>query len=191
MLKPHIHTTVPRERLVNPIQSHSMADEARTSPTPSPPKSVWAACRTSLAGMSFSHVQALVGTLAGIASITGAAFSVVQFARPANTGDLVAIVQAAGSRRSVTDATIEVLTTQNAIVATLTPDSAGRVRQQLTEGVYVVRVSHPRYAADVRRVQVLARQTVEIRASLRAGSSSPIERAVKDGVSAVRRALRF
>jgi len=142
-------------------------------------------------GLSLPRFQAVVGTLAGILSITGAAFSLVQFARPANTGDLVMIVQAAGSRGSVTGATIEVLTTQNAIVATLSPDSTGRVTQELTEGVYVVRVSHPRYAAEVRRVQVLPRQTVEIRASLRAGSSSPIERAVNSGVSAARRALRF
>jgi hypothetical protein len=159
--------------------------------TPASAKSTWAACRRLLLGLSLSHVQAVVGLLGGVATIAGAAFSLVQFARPANTGDLVAIVQAAGSHRSVTDATIEVLTTQNAIVATLTPDSTGRVTQQLTEGVYVVRVSHPRYAAEVRRVQVLPRQTVEIRASLRAGSSSPIARAVNDGVSAFRRALRF
>src|SRR4051794_26219935 len=118
--------------------------------------------------LSLSRFQAVIGTLAGIASLTGAAFSVVQFARPANTGDLVTIVQAAGSHQSVTDATIEVLTAQNALVATLTPDSTGRITQQLQEGVYVVRVSHPRYAAEVRRVQVLPRQTVEIRASLRA-----------------------
>ena len=168
-----------------------MADEAFTSPTPSPPKSTWGAWKSFGLGLSLSRVQAVIGALAGIASITGAAFSLVQFARPANTGDLVTIVQAAGSRRSVTDATVEVFTTQNAIVATLTPDSTGRVTQELTEGVYVVRVSHPRYAADVRRVQVLPRQTVEIRASLRAGSSSPIARAVNNGVSAVRRALRF
>jgi hypothetical protein len=143
-------------------------------------------------GLSLSRVQAVVATLTGIVSITGAVFSLVQFARPANnTGDLVTIVQAAGSRGSVTDATIEVLTTQNAIVATLTPDSTGRITQELTEGVYVVRVSHPRYAAEVRRVQVQPRKAVEIRASLRAGSSSPIKRAVNSGVSAVRKALRF
>jgi hypothetical protein len=176
----------------NPIRSHSTADEALTSPTPSPRKSTWAACKSFTLGLSLSHFQAVVGTVAGIASITGAAFSLVHFARPvANTGDLVAIVQAAGSRRSVPDATIEVLTTQNTIVATLTPDSTGRVTQELTEGVYVVRVSHPRYAAEVRRVQVLPRQTVEIRAILRAGASSPIEHAVNSGVSAVKRALRF
>ena len=167
-----------------------MADEALTSATTSPWKSTWAAC-SSMFGLSLSRFHAVVGTLAGIASIIGAAFSVVQFARPANTGDLVTIVQAAGSRGSVTDATIEVLTTQNAIVATLTPDATGRVTQELTEGVYVVRVSHPRYAPEVRRVQVLPRQTVEIRASLRAGSSSPVKGAVNSGVSAVRRAFRF
>jgi hypothetical protein len=166
-----------------------MAEETLTS-KPSPRRSTSAAWKRFMRGLSRSGFHKVVGTLAGIASITGAAFSLVQFARP-TTGDLVTIVQAAGSHQSVTDATIEVLTTQNAIVATLTPDSTGRVTQELTEGVYVVRVSHPRYAADVRRVQVLRRQTVEIRASLRAGSSSSIDRAVNNGVSAVRRAFRF
>lgn len=145
-------------------------------------------------GRSLSRVQAIIGTLAGIASIAGAVLSLVQFAHPASTGDLVAIVQTVGARGSVTDATVEVLTTQNALVATLTPDATGRVSQELREGVYVVRVSHPKYAADVRRVHVMPRQTVEVRASLRAaGSSSPtaIERAVDSGVNAVRRALRF
>jgi hypothetical protein len=140
-------------------------------------------------GPSLSRFQAVVGTLAGIVSIAGAAFSAVEFVRPANTGNLV--VQAAGVRGSVTDATIEVLTTQDAIVATLTPDSTGRVTQELMEGVYVVRVSHPRYAPEVRRVHVLPRQTVEMRASLRPGSSSPIKRAVNGGMNTVRKALRF
>ena len=131
-----------------------MANKSRISTPTSPWKSTWAACRSRL-GPSLPRFQAVVGTLAGIVSITGAALSLVQFARPANTGDLVTIVQAAGTRGSVTDATIEVLTPQNAIVATLTPDATGRVTQELTEGVYVVRVSHPRYAPEVRRVHVL------------------------------------
>jgi hypothetical protein len=166
--------------------SRSKAAKSLTSPTTSPRKSTWASHR--LFGLSLSRVQAVIGTLAGITSIAGAAFSLVQFARP-NTGDLLTIVQAAGSRGNVTDATIEVFTTENAIVATLTPDATGRVTQALTQGDYVVRVSHPRYAAEVRRVQVQPRQTVEVRASLRAGSSSPITRAVNNGVSTVRRAL--
>ena len=150
-------------------------------------------------GRSLSRAQAIIGTLAGIASIGGAVISLVQYAHPATTGDLVAVVQAAGSRSAVTDATVEVLTPQNALVATLTPDATGRATQELKEGVYVVRVSHPKYAADVRRVQVLPRQTVEVRASLRAGSSTTsrvgsssttaIDRTVDKGVEAVRRAL--
>ena len=168
-----------------------MAHQVLTTTSSPSPKSIWAACRGFVLALSLARFQAVVGTLAGIVSIAGAAFSLVEFARPSNTGDLVAIVQAAGSRRSVPDATIEVLTTQNAIVATLTPDATGRVTQELTEGVYVVRISHPRYAAETRRVLVQPQQTVEIRASLRAGSSSPIARAVNNGVSAVRKALRF
>jgi hypothetical protein len=186
MLKPDTHAAVP-SNVVNP---DSMAEETLTSPAPSPRKSTWAAWKSSMPGLSLSRFQAIVGTLAGIASLIGAAFSLVQFARPASTGNLVTIVQAAGSR-SVADATIEVLTTQDAIVATLTPDATGRVAQQLPEGVYVVRVSHPGYAADVRRIHVLPRQTVEIRATLRTESPSSIERAANSGLNAVRKALRF
>src|SRR5437867_8277595 len=155
-----------------------MPDETLTSATPSAPKPRWVKCRGFILGLTLSRFQAIVGTMAAIASVTGAAFSLVQFARPANTGKLVAMVQAAGSRRSVSDAIIEVLTPQNAIVATLAPDSTGQATKELREGVYIVRVSHPRYEADVRRIQVLPRQTVEIRASLKSGSSSPIQRAV-------------
>ncbi len=148
----------------------------------------WKRLRRSL---SFSRVQAVVGTLAGIVSIAGAFLSVAQFARPANTGELVAVVQEAGTHRAVTDAAIEVLTADNTIVTTLTPDAAGRATQALREGVYVVRVSHPGYAAEVRHIQVVPRQKVEVRATLHAGSSSPVERTVNGGVRAVRRALRF
>jgi len=168
-----------------------MAHQAHTSQIPTTPAAPLGACHRVLHALSLSRVQAIVGTIAGLASITGAAFSLVQSTRAADTGELVAIVQDAGSRRSVAGATIEVLTTQDAVVATLTPDATGRATQELKEGVYIVRVSHPRYAAEARRIQVQPRQTTEIRANLRAGSSSPIERAVNNGVGAVRKALRF
>lgn len=155
-----------------------------TTDPPAPPKRL-------LGVPSLSRVQAVVGTLAGIISIGGAAFSVVHAGRPSNTGDLVAVVKAAGGRVGVPDATVEVLTTADAVVATLTPDATGRVTRELPEGMYVVRISHPRYAAEVRRVQVLPRQTVEVRANLRAGSSSPTDHAVSNTVNAIRRAFRF
>ena len=168
-----------------------MTNETPTPPPPSTTKTASAILTDFVRGLSFSRLQSVVATLAGVVSVGGAAFSVVQYARPGNTGELVAIVHAADSHRSVTDASVEVLTADNALVATLTPDSAGRARQELKEGVYVVRVSHPRYAADVRRIQVQPQQTIEITTTLRAGSSSPIKRTVKKGVGAVRRAFGF
>lgn len=168
-----------------------MANQSGSSPTPTPPGSRWAGLKRSLFGVSLSRVQAIVGTTAGVISITGALFSVTPLARLTSTGQLVATVQDAGTHRSVSDATIEVITPDNTIVASLTPDGSGRATQNLKEGVYIVRISHPRYAADVRRIQMQPRQTMEIKASLHAGSSSPMERAVNDGIRAVKRALRF
>ena len=142
-------------------------------------------------GLSLSRIQSVVAILAGVVSVAGAAGSVVQFTRPANMGAVTVDVRAASSQRSVADATVEVLTTDNALVATLKPDAAGHVTQNLHEGIYVVRVSHPRYAADVRRVQVQPQQTVAVTSLLRQGSSSALDRTVNKGVSAVRRALGF
>ena len=104
-------------------RSDSPSDQALTAPGSRAAASIRAAWKRLVRPRSLSRVQAVIGTLAGIVSITGAAYSVVQASRGANTGDLVAIVKAASSRQSVTDATIEVLTPQNALVATLTPES--------------------------------------------------------------------
>ena len=148
--------------------------------------------------MSLSHVQAIVGTLTGLVTVAGALYSFTQFVRPAATtntaatGEVLAVVQEAASQKSVTDATIEILTPSDALVATLTPDSSGRARQSLREGTYAVRVTHPRYSAEVRQIQVFPGQTVEVKATLHAGSSLPIRpagRAVKDGVRALGRLL--
>jgi hypothetical protein len=168
-----------------------MADETPRSRTPSAAHGAWTTAHHLVRGLSLTRVQTLVATLAGIASISGAALSAVEFARGGHTGELVAVVQTAGSHRIVTDATVEILTTQDALVATLTPDATGRATQELKEGTYVVRVSHPRYAVEARRIQVTPQQTIEVRTNLRAGSSSPVNRAVDKGVSAVRRAFRF
>jgi hypothetical protein len=165
----------------------SMADDTPLSPIHSAAQTTWATAYRLVRGLSLSRVQTLVATLAGIVSIGGAAWSVVDFARGGDTGELVAVVQAAGSHRIVPDATIEVLTTQDALVATLTPDATGRATQELKGGVYVVRISHPNYAVEARRIQVMPQQTTEVRTNLHAGSSSPVNRAA----GAVRKALHF
>ncbi len=154
---------------------------------------LWLAKTRAALNMSLSRLQTIVGLTAGLLSITGALLSATQFFRPGpGMGEVVAVVQEAKSEKGVSDATIEILTPQNALVTTLTPDSLGRARQSVKEGSYRVRVSHPRFTAEVRQIQVFSRQTVEVRVRLRAGSSSPLAhagRAVNTGVRAVKRAL--
>ena len=119
--------------------------------------------------ISFSRVQTFIGIAAGILSITGA---LVAFLKPApDKSELVAIVQDAKTEKAVSDATIEILTLQNAVVTTLTPDWYGKARCTLDEGHYRLRVSHPRYGAEVREVQLVSRQSTEVRVQLRAGTS--------------------
>ena len=168
-----------------------MADDTRLSGMRTTASAAWAATRRLSHAVSLSRIQTLVATLAGIVSIGGAAWSVIDFARGGNTGELVAVVQAAGSHRSVPDATVEILTTQDALVATLTPDATGRATQELNEGEYVVRVSHPRYAVEARRIQVMPQHTTEVRTNLRTGSSSPVNRAAEKSATALRKIFRF
>jgi hypothetical protein len=155
----------------------------------------WSGLSLLRSSLSLSRVQAIVGVLTGMVTITMGLYSLLQLRGPAaGMGELVAVVQEAASERSVTDATIEVLTPLNALVATLTPDSKGQARQSLKEGIYVVRVNHPRYASEVRQIQVFPKQTVEIKARLRGGSALPlgqVKRTVSGGVHAAGRALGF
>ena len=141
--------------------------------------------------MSLSRVQTIVGLAAGLVSIVGALVSATHFFKPApGMGEVVAVVQDAKSEKAVSDATIEILTPHNALVTTLTLNSLGRARYALPEGPYRLRISHPRFGAEVRQIRVLSGQTAEVQVRLRAGSSSPLVhagRAVNEGVLAVRR----
>jgi Carboxypeptidase regulatory-like domain len=142
---------------------------------------------------SISGLQAAVGLTAGLISIVGAAYSAVQiFKSPPEHGEMVAIVREARTERPIADATIEVFTPQQALVTTLTPTSKGQIRHTLKEGPYRVRVSHPKFGAEVRQVVVQSGQTAEVRFQLvqRAGGSSPLgeaARAVNEGVGTVQR----
>jgi len=119
--------------------------------------------------ISLSRVQTFVGITAGILSITAA---LVAFFKPApGEGVLEVIVQDAKIEKAVSDATIEILTPRDALVKTLTPDGSGKARCTLDEGHYRVRVSHPRYRAEVREVLLTSRESTEVRVQLRAGDS--------------------
>lgn len=168
-----------------------MPEDLTTSPPRSISNRTAEFVRGTVRALSLSRIQSLVAILAGIATVSGAAISLAQVGRPGRTGTLVAIVRTTGPSQSARDATVEVLTTQNALVATLTPDANGRATRDLREGVYLVRVSHPRYAANVHRIEVQAGETIEVKTTLRANASVSIDRGVNKGVSALRRALGF
>ena len=132
--------------------------------------------------MSFSKLQTFVGLAAGILSIAGA---LAAFFRPApQKAELVAIVQDAKTGKTVPDATIEILTSRDAIVTTLKPNGSGKARYPLDEGHYRVRVSHPRYSPEVRDVQLMSSQSTEIHVQLRAPAirAPAIAPAISDSV---------
>jgi hypothetical protein len=141
-------------------------------------------------------MQSVIGLLAGVISIVGGTYSLVKFFEPSPSfGEVVAVVREARTDRPVPDATIEIYTRENALVTTLAPAGNGRARQPLKEGPYRLRVSHPRFGAEVRQIQVLSGQTAEVRIQLtqRTGGSSPLgsaTRAVTEGAGAVERFIR-
>ena len=149
--------------------------------------------RLSEVGPSLSKVQACVGLITGLLSIGGALLAIPQFFKPppeSHAGQLVAIVEEAKTGKTITDARIEILTPQNVLVTTVTPNYFGKARHALEEGPYRLRVSHPRYAAETRQIHVVKGRSAEVHLQLRAGSSSPVEnaeRAVREGVGAVKR----
>jgi hypothetical protein len=119
--------------------------------------------------ISVSKVQTFVGLAAGILSITGA---LAAFFRPApNKGELVIIVEDAKTQQIISDATIEILTPQDAVITALKPSWSGKTSCTLDEGHYRVRVQHPRYAATVREVQLISSHPTEVRIQLRAATS--------------------
>lgn len=124
--------------------------------------------------LSLSRFQMFVSLAAGIVSIIGALAAVPNFFKPApGKGELVAIVQDAKTEKPVSDATIEILTQQGALVTTLTPNSFGKASCTLEEGHFRVRVSHPRFGDELREVQLVSRRSTEVRVQLRGGASFP------------------
>jgi Carboxypeptidase regulatory-like domain len=111
-----------------------------------------------------SRLQSVVGIAAGVLSISGALVPTARMLNPGSMrGEVVAVVQEARSGTPVPDATIEVLTPENAVVTTLRPDANGRVRFVVKEGRYRVAVTHARFPLEKRHIQVMAGQASEVR----------------------------
>lgn len=162
-----------------------------TTETGAPPEARTLPGRLLRANVKLSGVQTAVGLLAGGLSIVGALLAIPGYFKPApGKGEVVAIVQEEKTEKAVSGATVEILIAQDAVLATLSPNWLGKARHPLDEGQYRIRVTHPKFRPEVRPVYVRVGETAEVRMRLRPATTAPLhhaERAIKDGVSAVRR----
>jgi carboxypeptidase family protein len=141
--------------------------------------------------VKLSTFQTVVGLTAGALSILGALLAVPNYFKPAiGKGEVVAVVVDAKTEKAVSNATIEILTLNNAVVTTVTSGFFGKASSTLEEGQYRIRVKHPKFGAEVRHVQVVSGQSAEVRVQLRSGASAPLheaDRVIGEGVNAVKR----
>lgn len=142
------------------------------------------------AQLTLSRFHAIVGIVAGLISIAVGLYSYFNYSKPVApmVGEIVAIVQDAKTGGAIPDATVEILTLKDAVVTTLTPGSGGAARGRLKEGVYRLRVVHPRFAAETRQVQIIAGQTAEVRLKLVPPGTRPSR--VEEAVGSVKKLLR-
>src|SRR5439155_22387579 len=128
--------------------------------------------------VNLSRFQSVVGLTAGVLSILGALLAVPNYFKPAiGKGEVVAVVVDAKTEKAVSNATVEILTLNNAVVTTLNSGFFGKASSTLEEGQYRLRVKHPKFGAEVRHVQLVSGQTAEIRVQLHSGASAPLHEA--------------
>jgi len=130
---------------------------------------------------SLASLQSVMSFLVGLVSLTGALYSAMRFVKPvAATGEVLAVVRAAKTDSALPGSAIEILTPQDALVATLTASDDGSARRALAEGSYRVRVTAPRFRAQTREVQVQRGATAEVRFELAQVSDGghPVSRTV-------------
>src|SRR6266478_7662310 len=136
--------------------------------------------------VNLSKFQTVVGFTAGVLSIVGALLAVPTYFKPAiGKGDLVTVVVDAKTEKAVSNATVEILTLNNAVVTTLNSGFFGKANSTLDEGQYRIRIKHPKFGAEVRHVQIMSGQTAEIRVQLHSGPQ--LHEAISDGVNAFKR----
>jgi hypothetical protein len=141
--------------------------------------------------VNLSMFQTVVGLTAGFVSILGALFAVPNYFKPEiGKGQVVAVVVDAKTEKAVSNATVEILTLNNAVVTTVNSGFFGKASSTLEEGQYRIRVKHPKFGSEVRHVQVVSGQSAEVHVQLHSGASAPLQeagRVIGEGVNAVKR----
>lgn len=156
---------------------------------PAPPAPWWI---SAVLRQPLSAAQALVGILAGLLTISGAFVSLAGLTgrAPSVQGEIVAFVQDARSRKPVPDATVEILTREDALVTTISVEPSGRLTRRLKEGQYRLRVSHPGFGTEVRHIEVHAGQRSEVPIALAPRPVARVVRSVSDTEGPVRKFFR-
>lgn len=138
-----------------------------------------------------SRVQATVAFLTGIATIAGVLLPYLGgLWSPRLHGEVITVVRDDRSRTPVADATVEILTLEGAIVTTLTPRDKGRASCRLKEGGYRLRVTHPKFATEMRQFYVHEGQTAEIHVALMQRLAPPRVMTVTGNVALLRKVVR-
>jgi len=141
--------------------------------------------------VTLSAFSTIVGLITGVSSIVGVLVAIPGYFQPApGRGQVMAVVVDAKTDKAVSNAIVEILTPNNALVTTATSSYFGKASSTLDEGQYRIRVTHPKFGAETRNVQVMSGQSTEVRLRLRSGASAPLreaERVVGKGVNAIRR----
>jgi hypothetical protein len=141
--------------------------------------------------VTLSAFSTIMGLITGVSSIVGALVAIPGYFQPApGRGQVMAVVVDAKTDKAVSNATVEILMPNNALVTTASSSYLGKASSTLEEGQYRIRVTHPKFGAETRNVQVVSGQSTEVRLRLRSGASAPLreaERVVGKGVSAIRR----
>jgi len=142
--------------------------------------------------LTLPRTHSIIGIIAGCVSITLGLYSYLHLTKPASpvVGDVVAIVQEARTGKPIADATVEILTLKDAVVTTLTPGTGGQARGKLKEGTYRMRVTHPRFVAETRQVQVVAGQVSEVHVRLVPPAPPPKSGPVDEAVGAVKKLFK-
>src|SRR5262245_58756840 len=146
----------------------------------------WRLARMPALNVNLSKFQTVIGLAAGIISIVGALLAVPNYFKPTiGKGDLVAVLIDAKTEKAVSNATVEILTLNNAVVTTLHSGFFGKANSTLDEGQYRIRIKHPKFGAEVRHMQIMSGQTAEIRVLLHSGPQ--LHEAISDGGNAFKR----
>jgi hypothetical protein len=115
--------------------------------------------------ISLAGVRTVVLLVAASLSISGYVYRYLRVASAPTHGELLTVVRDRG-RTPLSDAQVEVLSLENAPVASFAAADPPGGPRLLREGTYRLRVSHPNYVTETRLVQVIAGHTSEVRVQL-------------------------